>query len=68
MPARDQLDLVPLATRVSERLRREVKSRAALEGRPVQELIAQALSEYLSNHGEPESTRSVLDSPVTPRS
>lgn len=68
MPAHDQLDLVPLATRVSERLRREVKSRAALEGRPVQELIAQALSEYLNNHSEPDSTRSDVEPPVAPRS
>jgi predicted HicB family RNase H-like nuclease len=42
--------LVPLATRVTDRLRREVKVRAALEGRPVQELVAQALNEYLENH------------------
>jgi hypothetical protein len=52
MPATKPSDLVPLATRVTEQLRREVKSRAALEGRAVQDLIAQALIEYLSNHAE----------------
>jgi predicted DNA binding CopG/RHH family protein len=45
--------LVPLATRVTAQLRRAVKARAALEGRPVQELVTQALTEYLGNHEDP---------------
>lgn len=55
MTENDGADLVPLATRITDRLRRDVKVRAALEGRPVQDLVAQALSEYLDNHDEPAS-------------
>ena len=47
--------LVPLATRVSEQLRRAVKARAAIEGRSVQDLVAEALNEYLENHDEPDA-------------
>lgn len=50
MSDQEASELVPLATRITERLRREVKARAAMEGRPVQDLVAQALNEYLENH------------------
>jgi plasmid stability protein len=66
MSADDMPELVPLATRVTEHLRRAVKARAALEGRSVQDLVSQALSEYLTNHGEPESPPA--GSAVTPGS
>lgn len=39
----EEPDLVPLATRVSEQLRRAVKARAAMEGRSVQSLVTEAL-------------------------
>lgn len=65
LPGDDLPELVPLATRVTEHLRRAVKARAALEGRSVQDLVSQALMEYLENHDEPE--RSPAASPVTPR-
>lgn len=55
LPADDLPQLVPLATRVAEHLRRAVKARAALEGRSVQDLVSQALSEYLASHDEPEA-------------
>jgi plasmid stability protein len=50
----EEADLVSLATRVTERLRRAVKARAALEGRSVQDMVSQALTEYLDNHAEPD--------------
>ena len=53
MERSDPSGLVPLATRIPHDLRRDVKVRAALEGRAVQELVAQALGEYLQNHVEP---------------
>lgn len=65
MPGDDMPELVPLATRVTEHLRRAVKARAALEGRSVQDLVSQALCEYLENHDEPETSSAA--SPVTPR-
>ena len=65
MQGDDLPELVPLATRVTEHLRRAVKARAALEGRSVQDLVSQALSEYLENHDEPETSSAA--SPVTPR-
>jgi plasmid stability protein len=61
----EEADLVPLATRVTERLRRAVKARAALEGRSVQDMVTQALTEYLDNHAEPDTHGSATA--VTPR-
>lgn len=54
MGTHEALELVSLATRVAEPLRRAVKARAALEGRSIQDLVAQALEEYLENHEAPE--------------
>jgi hypothetical protein len=65
VPGDDLPELVPLATRVTEPLRRAVKARAAMEGRSVQNLVSQALGEYLENHDEPETSPAA--SPVTPR-
>ena len=53
MAATDSSELVPLGTRVTSQLRRDIKVRAALEGRSVQELVTQALGEYLDNHDAP---------------
>lgn len=50
----DSVELVAFATRVADPLRRSVKARAALEGRSVQDLVTQALEEYLENHDPPE--------------
>lgn len=50
----ESLELVTLATRIADPLRRSVKARAALEGRSVQGLVTQALEEYLENHDAPE--------------
>lgn len=63
MSAGEAPDLVPLATRVDESLRRAVKARAAMEGRSVQDLVAQALSEYLEKHADPGGPPA---KPVTP--
>jgi predicted DNA binding CopG/RHH family protein len=52
MAADERAELVPLGTRVTSQLRRDVKIRAAIEGRSVQDLVTQALHEYLKNHGE----------------
>jgi predicted HicB family RNase H-like nuclease len=67
MPGHEASDLVPLATRVSDRLRRAVKARAALEGRPVQALVTQALTEYLAVHAEPASETEPARSEITNR-
>lgn len=53
MDSDDSVELVPFATRVTDSLRRSVKARAALEGRSVQDLVTQALEEYLKNHDAP---------------
>ena len=55
MAADEGAELVPLGTRVTSQLRRDVKVRAAIEGRSVQDLVTQALHEYLKNHDEPAS-------------
>jgi len=67
MPGQEASDLVPLATRVSDRLRRAVKARAALEGRPVQALVTQALTEYLAGHDEPASEAATARPEITNR-
>lgn len=67
MASQEASDLVPLATRVSDRLRRAVKARAAMEGRPVQALVTQALTEYLAVHAEPASETETARSEITNR-
>lgn len=67
MAGQEASDLVPLATRVSDRLRRAVKARAAMEGRPVQALVTQALTEYLAGHAEPVSEAATRRPEITNR-
>lgn len=55
MGSRGPLELVPLGTRVASQLRHDVKVRAATEGRTVQDLVTQALREYLQNHEDPSA-------------
>lgn len=55
MSQHDGAELVPLATPITDRMRRDVTVQAALEGRPVQDLEAQASIEHQDNRSEPAS-------------
>jgi len=44
-------DLVPFGTRLPQQLAREVRAAAALEGRSVQDWVAEALLDKLHNQG-----------------